>query len=277
MQLQAVVFGLISALTWGAADFSGGLAVKRSNPYGVVASSHALGLFLVAGLAIGLGEPLPPARDWMIGGAAGVCGGFGLSLLYISLSAGRMGVAAPVSALVAAALPVLVGSLTDGLPGWVTFLGFAFAFAAVWLVSGGTDLTPDAGGLILPLIAGLSFGGFFILLHLASSVSVLWPLVAIRIVSIVSLIGYSLLTRQAWMPLQESLWPIVLAGVLDSAGNAFYALSARMGRLDTAAVLGSLYPGSTVFLAWFFLKERIGPGQWIGILLALAAIVLISL
>jgi drug/metabolite transporter (DMT)-like permease len=99
----------------------------------------------------------------------------------------------------------------------------------------------------------------------------------VRIVSVSSLLGYAIVTRQPWIPKRESLVPIILSSVLDTAGNACYALSARMGRLDVAAVLGALYPGATVILAWVFLKERISRIQAIGILLALGAIILLTL
>jgi uncharacterized membrane protein len=101
--------------------------------------------------------------------------------------------------------------------------------------------------------------------------------VAIRIVSISSLLGYAILTRQDWMPKRESLAFILLSSVLDTLGNVSYAMSARMGRLDMAAVLSSLYPGATVLLAWVFLKEHVTRIQAIGILLALGAIILLTL
>jgi drug/metabolite transporter (DMT)-like permease len=101
--------------------------------------------------------------------------------------------------------------------------------------------------------------------------------VATRIASITSLLSFSIATRQPWIPSRDSWLLIVMSSLLDSAGNAFYALSARLGRMDAAAVLGSLYPGSTVLLAWFILKERVSPLQMIGILVALVAIVLITL
>jgi uncharacterized membrane protein len=272
----AVFFGLISAVTWGAGDFSGGMAVKRTNPYGVVITAHLLSLVLITGLALMIGEPLPPFGDWLWGGAAGLCGGVGLALLYRALASGQMSVAAPVSALVAAALPVLVGAFSEGLLNLATLTGFGLALAAVWLISGGIGLKIKLGDLHLPLVAGLTFGGFFIFLHQGSSVSILWPLAATRIASITSLLSYSLVTRQPWVPTRDGWFLIVLSSLLDSAGNVFYALSARLGRMDVAAVLGSLYPGSTVLLAWFVLKERLSRMQIIGILTALVAIVLIS-
>jgi len=277
MLTAPILFGLLSALTWGAGDFNGGLAAKRSNPYGVIAVAHIISLGLLLALIPIIGEPVPPMQDWLWGGAAGLTGAVGLLLLYRALAEGRMSVAAPVSALLAAALPVLVGIFRDGNPGlWVLF-GFVLALAAVWLVSGGEGLAIRFDELRQPVIAGISFGAFFIFMERASQTSLLWPLVAIRLVSITSMLGYAIITRQPWLPKRESLVPIILSSILDTIGNAAYALSARTGRLDVAAVLGALYPGATVLLAWVFLKENISRIQTLGILLALGAIILLTL
>jgi len=277
MLTTPILLGLLSALTWGAGDFNGGLAVKRSNPYGVIAVAHSLSLLLLLILVPIVGEPVPPLHDWLWGGAAGLAGGIGLMLLYRALAEGRMSVAAPVSAVVAAALPVMVGLLTDGLPGSWTLAGFALALAAVWLVSGGEGLIIRFDDLRQPAIAGIAFGAFFIFIERASQAALIWPLIAVRIVSTSTMLGYALLTRQDWIPKRESLVPVLLSSLLDTLGNAFYALSARTGRLDVAAVLGALYPGATVLLAWVFLHERISRIQAIGIVLALVAILALTI
>ncbi|MGB7873324.1 MAG: DMT family transporter [Anaerolineales bacterium] len=277
MLTAPILFGLLSALTWGAGDFNGGLAAKRSNPYGVVAVAHIISLGLLVLLIPFVGEPIPPLQDWLWGGAAGLTGAIGLLLLYRALAEGRMSVAAPVSALLAAAIPVVVGIFLDGNPGAWALFGFILALAAVWLVSGGEGMGIHFDVVGQPAVAGIAFGTFFICLERASQTSLLWPLVAIRFVSITSMLGYALLTRQVWIPKRESLIPILLSSILDTIGNAAYALSARTGRLDVAAVLGSLYPGATVVLAWIFLKENISRVQAIGILLALSAIVMLTL
>ncbi|MBI5963587.1 MAG: DMT family transporter [Chloroflexi bacterium] len=277
MAFTAVMFGLVSAVTWGAGDFSGGMAVKRTNPYGVVISAHIMSLFLIVALALIFGERIPPLSDWLWGGAAGLCGGIGLALLYRALATGQMSVAAPVSALVAASLPVLVSAFSDGLPRLITLAGFMLALTAVWLISGGIGIEIRLSHLYLPVMAGLTFGAFFIFLHYGSSTSIFWTLAATRVASISGLLGYSIITHEPWFPTRDSWKWIALSSVLDAAGNTFYALSARYGRMDVAAVLGSLYPGSTVLLAWLVLKERISRVQTFGILIALAAIVLITL
>lgn len=275
--MLSIIYGLSAAIAWGAADFNGGIASKRSNPYGVVAVAHAISLGVLLILALLTGESIPPWSDWLWGGIAGLCGGIGLMILYRALAEGRMSIAAPISGLLAAALPVGVGIFIEGNPGAWILLGFALALAAVWLISGGEGMKIRSSDLGQPVIAGLAFGGFLIFINRASGTSLLWPLIAVRIVSIASLLSYATITRQPWLPRRESLIPLVLSSILDTIGNAAYALSARTGRLDVAAVLSSLYPGATVLLAWVFLKENISRVQTIGILLALGAIILLTL
>jgi drug/metabolite transporter (DMT)-like permease len=277
MEHSAVFYGLACAAIWGAGDFSGGMAVKRTNPYGAVIMAHAFSLISLLILGYFTGEPIPPIQDLFWGCIAGIGGGIGLSLLYSALASGQMSIASPVSALVAAALPVLVGVYSDGLPGTSTLIGFILALAAVWLIAGGLGIKIKIEKIFLPLLSGICFAIFFIFLDRGSGQSILWPLAATRVASITSLLGYSIATHQPWFPTRKSWIPILISSVLDSAGNALYALSARMGRMDAAAVLGSLYPGSTVLLAWFILKERVTPMQLTGILIALAAIVLITI
>jgi drug/metabolite transporter (DMT)-like permease len=277
VEYLAVFFGLVSAVTWGAGDFSGGMAVKRTNPYGAVIAAHFVSLVLLLMLGAITAEPLPPVRDLLWGCAAGVGGGIGLALLYSALASGQMSIASPVSALVAAGLPVLFGAFSDGLPRATTLIGFVLALAAVWLISGGVGVKLKVEKLFLPLLSGVCFAAFFIFLDRGSGQSILWPLVATRVASITSLLSFSIVTRQPWIPTRDSWIPIIISSLLDSAGNALYAMSARMGRMDVAAALGSLYPGSTVLLAWFILKERVSPLQMAGILVALVAIVLIAI
>jgi drug/metabolite transporter (DMT)-like permease len=276
--LISILLGLGAALAWGSADFGGGLASKRTSTYGVVIGSHIISLIAFVILALLLNESIPPFRDWLFGAVAGLAGGIGLMLLYRALAEGKMSLAAPVSALVAAAIPVIFASITQGLPEYLTFLGFVLALAAVWLLSSGEGITQiRTKELGLPLTAGVVFGLFFILLHQASGQSIVWPVVATRIGSITSLLAYTSLKRLRWLPSRQHWLLLAFIGIIDATGTTCYALSARTGRLDVAAVLSSLYPGATVLLAWVFLKEKISRIQAIGVMLALGAIILLTL
>lgn len=273
--LASVAFGIAAALTWGAGDFSGGFAARRTNAYSVVIAAHLFSLALLVAAALALREPLPKADVWLWGAAAGLSAGAGLPLLYRALAEGHMSVAAPVSALVAAGIPVAFSAVTVGMPPvWVS-LGLALALAAIWLVSGGRA-NVRLSDLRLPILAGIAFSIFFITLHRASGESILYPLIAVRVVSIPTLLLMARVSRQPLFPSRQALAPALISGLMDTLGNAAYALSAQLGRVDVAVVLGSLYPGSTVLLAWLLLREHISRQQLIGIATALAAIVLIT-
>jgi drug/metabolite transporter (DMT)-like permease len=284
-ELAAAAFGLASALSWGGGDFSGGLASRRAPVMGVLAVGYATGVALLATLALLRGDPLPPAGAVAWGAAAGLAGLVGLGALYRGLATGRMAVVAPVSAVLSAAIPVLFAALTAGAPGAARLAGFALALGGIWLVARHGDGTagPAAdgaarpSGLGLAVVAGAGFGAFFVLVARAGEGGAFWPLAAARATSLLAVIALALVLRRAaaWVPPAASLPLVLLAGVLDTAGNAFFVLAAQAGRLDVAAVLASMYPASTVALAALLLRERIARLQGAGIAAVLAAIALI--
>lgn len=270
-------FGIGSALTWGTADFAGGLATKRSRVHGVLFASQGVGLVLLPLVALALGEALPETRGWLLGSAAGLAGALGIGCLYAALATGRMGIAAPITALLAAAIPVLYGSLREGPPGALTLIGFGLALIGVTLL---TRPDPEHGAvnrrsLTLALLSGLGFGALLILLGEAGRHGTYWPLAAARVSSISAVILAALLMRSPVLPARGVVGIALLAGLTDVSGNVFFILASQLGRLDVAAVLSSLYPAATVLLARFVLHERLGATQWLGVAFALAAIPLI--
>jgi drug/metabolite transporter (DMT)-like permease len=277
LELAPIVFGLTSAACWGAADFCGGLAAKRTQAYRVVISSQIISLFMLLALAIFTHEAVLPIDRLLLSGVAGMFGAVGMLALYRALADGHMGVAAPVSAVVAAAVPVIAGAFIEGLPGLPQLIGFGLAFLAVWLVSQTTHVTVHLSDLGLPFLAGLSFGIFFVIIGSVGQSAVWWPLIAARIGSLSLLIGLTLIKRQGQIVARPLLTLAVIIGVLEVGGNACYILARQAGRLDVAAVLASLYPAATVLLARVILKEHVGRSQVVGIATALAAIVLITL
>lgn len=277
----SVIFGLGSALAWGAADFAGGMASRRTGTYRAVFFGEAIGLTLLLAIAAKIGEPAPDMRSMGLAALAGGLGTFGLLLLYYALATGTMSIAAPVSALMAAVLPVIVGAFTEGIASPHTLLGFGFALAAVWLVSqsgdGVKDVLAHVAELRIPVLAGVGFGLFFVFMHAATTVSTLWPMAAARATGLVTTGIFMLVRGESWR-LPRNTWLLsAVNGSLDVAANALFILAGQTGRLDIAAVLGSLYPGGTVLLAGAFLKERLSRNQWIGILGALIAIILFTL
>jgi drug/metabolite transporter (DMT)-like permease len=281
--LLSILFGLGAALGWGAGDFTGGLASRKTGAYRAVFYSEVIGVALLLIVAQFSAEPLPNLKIFLLSMLAGALGTVGLIFLYQSMTLGLMSIAAPVSALLAAALPVLVGIFKEGIPQILTIFGFGFALFAVWMISQGeggvTDILAHLSDLKLPLLAGIGFGSYFVLMHEATSTSAtVWPMVISRSGGMILITVYMLITRATWKVENTSAWPMItLNGILDISGNLFFILAGQTGRLDVAAVLSSLFPGATVVLAWIFLKERLTRNQWVGIGSALIAIVLMTL
>jgi drug/metabolite transporter (DMT)-like permease len=281
--LLPILYGLGAAISWGAADFAGGLASRRSaNALAVVFHAEWIGMVGVFAVATLSGQPSMSLAGWGFAMLAGAIGTIGLIVLYKAMAEGQMSIAAPVSALLAASLPVAFGSFSEGFPGWLTLFGFILALAAVWAISAGESgsLRPTIQGwkeLQMPFLAGFGFGLYFILIHRAGQESNLWPLVGSRLGGMLMLLVYALIKRPS-LRLARPVWSIVpVNAVLDVTANGLYILASQTGRLDVAAVLGSLYPGMTVLLAGLLLKERVNRLQMAGILVALAAICLIAL
>ena len=278
--MLSILYGLVSAIGWGAADFIGGFASRRNSPYRVLFLAELSGLILLWIIAFSIGEPIPALYAWLWSGIASGMGTYGLILLYRALAEGQMTVAASVSALLAACIPVVVGSVTEGLPEPLTILGFILALVSIWAISQSrehSDWRMNLRALLPPLFAGIFFGFYFVAIHEATRESLFWPLVSARLAGTLVMLCYALIKRSPAMP-DRPLWPLVsLGGMLDVTGTAFYILSARAGRMDVAAVLSSLYPGATVILAALILKERISLIQKLGVLSALIAILLLTL
>ena len=280
--MLSILYGIASALSWGAGDFAGGLSSRKVGAYRAVFYADFFGFFLLIGAFFIYPEALPVARVLWVSAIGGMLGTIGLLVLYYSLTKGQMSIAAPVSALFAALLPVIVGAVTEGLPSLLQLIGFMLAFAAVWLISqgsGGGFHISHLSDLRLPILAGLGFGCYFIFLHNATqnTTAVLWLMIVSRVAGTLLVLAFVLVRREP-LSVPPAAWSLVfINATLDLAGNFFYILASKAGRLDIAAVLSSLYPGATVVLAWLLLKEHISRWQLVGIVLALGAIVLFAI
>ena len=266
---------LAAAASWGAADFSGGIASKSANVFGVVVVAHATGLVFLTLLALVSGERVPGAVPLLWGALAGVIGAIGLAALYKALAIGKMGIVAPLSAVITAIVPLLFGFLTEGLPGALPIAGFALALVSIWLIAAGPGAA-ESEGVGLAIVAGVGFGGFLLFIKLAGSGALFWPLVSARSASFLLMLAIAVVSGKQWNPARGRVGVMVLAGVLDAGANALFVLAAHSGRLDVAAVLSSLYPASTVILARVVLKEHLSRPQRVGMVAALVAVALIA-
>ena len=275
-----VVLGLAAAVLYGVGDFAGGIASRKHTAITVLLSSYPVGAVLMAVMLPIFGGHLDgrAAGYGLLGGTFGL---IGVVLLYGLMTVAPINIVSPVSAVLAAIVPVGVGVAIGERPQLAAWAGIVLGLAAVVLVSRTTDDHPH--GRVAPRIialaclSGLGFGLYFVFLARAGHDSGLWPLVVSRFASAALIVPLAKARGGLTIVRGRMLGVIVLAGACDALANMCFLLAAREGLLSLASVLTSLYPATTVLLAVAVLHEHTSRVQRIGLGLAGASIVLITL
>jgi drug/metabolite transporter (DMT)-like permease len=268
-------YGLAAVLAWGTSDFLGGYATRRANAFLFAVVFNLGGLSLVATLAAATHAPFPSrhAVAWVLAG--GMCGGAGVATFFRALSAGKMGVTAPVAAVLGAAIPTLFSIFTEGMPGKIPIVGFVVAVIGLWLITR-TDEGARPEGIGLAVLAGLGFASFYLCIRQAGDASVFWIASLTRAGGLIITALIVLLGGMFRDITPAGVRWALLSGCIDSLGTILFVRASQTGRLDEAVVISSLYPAVTVLLARLFLKEHLTRWRFVGLLAALAAVPMIA-
>jgi drug/metabolite transporter (DMT)-like permease len=274
-QFTTAAYALAAVLAWGVSDFLGGYATRRANAFLFTTVVNLGGLLLVGTLASATHAIFPPTRviAWTLAG--GVSGGASLAIFYRALSSGRMGLTAPVAAVLSAAIPAVVAMFTEGLPGAVPILGFICAAIGLWLITRPEDGS-SVKGIGTAVLAGIGFAGFYLCVRQAGEGSALWIASLTRAGGLL-VTGMIVLLSGKFRDITPAgiRWG-VLTGGMDSLGTIMFVRASQTGRLDEAVVISSLYPAITVLLAGLLLKEHFTRWKLVGLLAALAAVPMIA-
>jgi len=274
-----IVLALSSALAYGAADFIGGVGSRRHSSWQIVLVGQAAGALVM--LAAGLMLPGSPATaDFAWALLAGVGSATGSIFLFRGLARGRMGLVAPISAVGAAVLPVLVGVALGERPSWLVWVGVLAALPGIWLVSRETTADrPECmrGALVDGAVAGVGFGVLFVALAQISDDAGLLPLAANQLIGAILTVVAATSLGQPWRPRRGVLGYGSASGVLGASGTLAFMVATGTAGLGIAGVLASLYPAVTVLLAAGVLGERIGTGQRTGIGICTLAVATLAL
>lgn len=291
--MTAVLLAVLSGFSYGASDFSGALATKRNGAVLVTFVVQVFSLLSLGAVLLLWRNGVVLETDLVWGAIGGIGATVGLATFYKALADGPMSTAASVTALVGSLVPVATGLALGEVPNSVTLGGVALAVPAAIVVSAGAadmrqsrvQVTPrvraDDRARVgrtrrLSVIAGLGFGLFFVALAQTSAGGGLFPLAGARGASLVVL-AVVLTSSGQWAPLNRADLPVVVvAGILDCAANSLYLLALADGSVTWVAVVASLYPVATVLLARLVLKESITSIQFVGLVMAAAALVLVG-
>ena len=278
---MATILALLSSLLWGSADYHAGNMSKRLPSIVVLGINQAFGLlfglFLIF-ITSGWISPSLTRDSYLINGAlAGLAGYAGLLCLYAGLATGRMGVVSPISSL-SVLLPLFFALLIKGDRLSITVtIGVIAAVLGGFLASGpeitqGLPLKP----VLLAIGAALGFGTALTFMAIGSEESSLMTMVTMR--STTLLVSATLFIQRGNLGgVKAKDVPLLAAiGIADFSANLLLGVATTKGLVSIAMVLGSLYPIATAVLAYRFLKERLHKVQYLGVVLAVAGVALIS-
>jgi drug/metabolite transporter (DMT)-like permease len=273
---MGALFALLAALSWGGGDYSGGRGSRDLNHFQVVVLSAITGIIILGLLGYVAGDPFPNRSSIINSGMAGAFGAVGIAMLYQALALGATAIVAPIAAVVGAVTPVVINFILEGAPAGNQQVGFILALAGLWLVTGtGQRANLDSRkSVLLAIIAGFGFGGFFIFIDQVQPGSNYLTLLIARMASFLVALAALIFQR---IPLADPRRnPIaILAGLLDTGGNVFFLLASQLARLDVVVILASLYPAVTVILSRTLSGEPVSRRQWLGVVVCVLAVVII--
>jgi drug/metabolite transporter (DMT)-like permease len=285
--LATIALAVTSATLFGGADFMAGLASRRTPAVVVSALTYAAGLLVVGAVALAAPPIVLAGGDlwWsLLSSATGV---LGVVTLYAAFGTGRLSIVAPLTAGLAAAGPAAFDLARGSRLGVTALAGLALAIVAVVVVSLGHseeergDMPTRA--IVMAVVSGSAFAVSIVALSLVSKGAGLAPLLMQRSLGIAVMTPVALVllfgpwARAERRPSRSTVGIALAAGIVDATATMSLLAAIRSGPLAVAAVIGGLYPVSTILLAYLVLHERLHGKERIGVALALAAVVLVGL
>ncbi len=281
-----IAYSFFSAISWGTADFLGGLVSRKLNAAAVVFWSQIAGFIMMVIAALVSRVP-PTLADFGWGAAAGLCGAVGLLLFYRGLAIGPMSIVSPISG-TAAVVPFFIALFFGSPPALLAILGAPVALLGVFLASKSTDTPSEIAvkrsfwhsGVPYAIGTALMFGLFLTFAAegaLSRGSSPLWIIAFARMSSPLLIFALSRIEKTSIAVPISSVNNILIIGFFDTGANALYTYAASLANFGAVSVIGSLYPVMTVLLARIVLREKLQPAQYIGVFLALLGTAIISM
>lgn len=243
----------------------------------VLCISQAVGLAGVAVWVALADEPFPGAEALVPGVVAGIAVIVGLGAFYRGLAIGVMGVIAPISAAYPL-IPLAVDGARGIAPSSLQWVGAALVFTGIAVLS--REPTLDGGrlaaGVVLALVAAVTFGVYIVGIDLGADESVPWTVLAVRSTSVALVLTAVAATSTSLQAPRRLLPVLVVIGVFDTGANVAVTVATTRGAAGIVAVLSALYPVVTIVLARLVLGERLSIPRRAGGAGALAGAALVA-
>ena len=274
--MTAVLLALLTALTYGLANYLGPLLTRTHPLAGVLLVGQTVGVALAGALLVLAGGGLPDRGHLLLGVLAGVCNGVALATVYTAAAAGPLSIVVPIGA-TGAAVPVAVALSTGERPSLLQLVGIPLAVAGVVLAaSRGSGGQAAPRTLALAVLSAVFFGGFLTLFGAASDDGPAWAVFSSRASLVVCTVAVVVGRGLPWRVPGRVLPALAVPGVLLLVGTAAYGEASTRGLVSVVAVLATLAPVVTVGLAVVVLGERLAARQQLGVATALVGVVLLA-
>ncbi|CAI8358681.1 MAG: Uncharacterised protein [Acidimicrobiaceae bacterium] len=274
----AIFFAFLSSVFWGFGGFFAGQASRRGSLLPTLGLDIFIGLFVVVPLAFSIAETFT-WRDFLIGGLAGLFGMSGAAFLYAGMKKAAYVTVIPVSGVAGALFPVLWGLIDGDSLSALQILGILVGLISIALASGVSLQTfkGPIAGLRDGILAGLGFGGFYIVIENTSNDTEPWGAVASRFFPLLIIIFILFLINDKPKPSKEALPFIVGSGLSNACASTCFLLAVNRGLLSITSLLSALYPAITVVLAHFLINEKMTRTQVFGVIAAIFSMASITI
>ena len=273
-----IFFAFLSSIFWGFGGFLAGQASRRGSLLPTLTLDIFIGLFLVVPLAFSIADTFT-WRDFLIGGLAGLFGMSGAAFLYAGMKKAAYVTVIPVSGVAGALFPVLWGLVDGDSLSILQIAGILVGLISIALASGVSLQTfkGPIAGLRDGILAGLGFGGFYIVIENTSNDTEPRGAVASRLFPLLILIFILFLIKDKPKPSKEAFPFIVGSGLSNACASTCFLLAVNRGLLSVTSLLSALYPAITVVLAHFLIKEKMTRTQVFGVLAAIFSMASITI
>lgn len=274
---MALLLAVAAAVLLGLSDFFAARSA-RTVPAITVTRTVVLVSALLAPLLLLVVDSEWSVADTVLAAFSGVSMIGGLLLLYQGYSVARMGIVAPMSSVLLAAVPVMWDVINGDVPGAVSATGMALGGVALVL----TSYTPAGQGsvrigVVLGLTSGVAFGSAFTLMGQVSDDAGVSTVVVQRLVGVMMLSAIAVWRTDPFLaPPGPGRRYAAAAGVPAMVAIASLQLAFQRGSSGPVAVAGSQFATVAVLLSVMFNRERMRWWQAVGVVATAGAVALIA-
>jgi uncharacterized membrane protein len=285
-----VIYGLLAAVGWGLADYSGAIAGRRIGSVPAVVLGQVLSAAFMTALVVATSGDVGTVAPWLeLVAANGIVTATAYATHYRALQLGPVAVVSPIGGTYALPAIVLAVVVLGERPSGLALVGAVVTVTGVVLTSTNlralrAGLRGHAPGLWWAIVSALGFGVAAFLLGVAARelgwVVGLWASRSAQVLAYVPLV---LVRRREFVALRgrpevgAGIAVALAAGAADVLGVTTYSIGSELGFISIVVAASAIFPAIAVGLSIVFLRERLVPNQWLGVALVLSGLVLLGL